>query len=95
MHPKRLQSAVISFALSLLLLSLLGCAAPPPADPSANTHSSGSKHAAMMDAMCKKHAAKSAEAGSAPGMMDKHCKPDAASAAASAASAPPAAAHVH
>lgn len=92
MHPTRLQSAAIGFALSL---SLLGCAAPPPADSPAIPSTAGSKHAAMMDAMCKKHAAKSADAGAAPGMMDKHCKPEAASAAASAASAPPAAAHVH
>lgn len=95
MHPTRLQSAAIGFALSL---SLLGCAAPPAADPPANSATGGSKHAAMMDDMCKKHAAKSAksaDAGAAPGMMDKHCKPEAASAAASAASAPPAAAHVH
>jgi len=58
-----------------LALALAGCAAPGPQGHSTDdARREAGKGSSMMDEMCKRHAAESGRAASAPGMMDRHCQ---------------------
>jgi uncharacterized protein involved in copper resistance len=87
-----LNTTSLAFA-SAVLLAVVGCAAPGHAGHDSAADSASASKAggsmAMMDEMCKKHAAAPGGAASMPEMMAKHCaaKADGAAAAGSAPAA--------